>query len=169
MTLMIYKPQLNRLAALALIILIPVGGCIWGSVQYDRTLEKELIKNIEPGKTTRKNILEWFGPPEILARNDGVVLLPPLETSQGKMREVDSKVFFKYFLQRHPIAEHHVVYYYFNEGEDINGFSIPIPIGTFFVSLPATSGNLQLSELWVLVNRQTEQVEDYVFLEGEEK
>jgi len=133
MTLMIYKPQHNRLAALALIILIPVGGCIWGSVQYDRTLEKELIKNI------------------------------------GKMREVDSKVFFKYFLERHPIAEHHVVYYYFNEGEDINGFSIPIPIGTFFVSLPATSGNLQLSELWVLVNRQTEQVEDYVFLEGEEK
>ncbi len=168
MTLMIYKPQLNRLAALALIILIPVGGCIWGSVQYDRTLEKELIKNIEPGKTTRKNILEWFGPPEILARKDGVVLLPPLETGQGKMREVDSKVFFKYFLERHPIAEQHVVYYYFNEWEKIGGVSIPIP-GLALASLPLTSGNLQSRELWVLVNRQTEQVEDYVFLEGEEK
>ncbi|MEE8126997.1 MAG: hypothetical protein V3T45_00460 [Nitrospinaceae bacterium] len=165
---MIYKPQLNRLAALALIILIPVGGCIWGSVQYDRTLEKELIKNIEPGKTTRLNILEWFGPPEILARKDGVVLLPPLETGQGKMREVDSKVFFKYFLERHTLSEQHVVYYYFNEWEKIGGVSIPIP-GLALASLPLTSGNLQSRELWVLVNRQTEQVEDYVFLEGEEK
>jgi hypothetical protein len=165
---MIYKPQLNRLAALALIILIPVGGCIWGSVQYDRTLEKELIKNIEPGKTTRKNILEWFGPPEILARKDGVVLLPPLETGQGKMRQVDSIVFFKYFLERHPIAEQHVVYYYFNEWEKIGGVSIPIP-GLALASLPLTSGNLQSRELWVLVNRKTGRVEDYVFLEGAEK
>lgn len=169
MTLMIYKPQFNKLGVLALIILLPVGGCIWGSVQYDKTLEKETIKNIEPGKTTRKNILEWFGPPEILARKDGVVSLPSFETGPVKMREVDSNVFFKYFLERHPIAEHHAVYYYFNEGEDIYGFSIPIPIGTFFVSLPATSGNLQLSELWVLVNRQTGRVVDYVFLESEEK
>ncbi len=168
MTLMIYKPQLNRLAALALIILIPVGGCIWGSVQYDRTLEKELIKNIEPGKTTRLNILEWFGPPAILAEKEGMASLPSEGQDYEKMRQVDSIVFFKYFLERHPIAEQHVVYYYFNEWEKIGGVSIPIP-GLALASLPLTSGNLQSRELWVLVNRQTEQVEDYVFLEGEEK
>lgn len=164
-----YKPQLNKLAVLALISLIPVGGCVWGSVQYDQTLEKEIIKNIEPGRTTRKDILKWFGPPEVLARKDGVVLRPSLETGYGEMREVDSKTFFKYFSGKHSLSEHHVVYFYFNEGEDINGFSLPIPIGTFFISVPATFGNLQLSELWVLVNRQTGQVEDYVFLESREK
>jgi hypothetical protein len=166
---MIFKPQFNRLAVLTLIVLLPVEGCVWGSVQYDRTLEKDVIKKITPGKTTRKNILEWFGPPEILAKKDGWVSLPSLETEHLKMRKVDSKTFFKYFSKKHPISEHHVVYYYFNEGEDINGFSLPIPIGTFFISVPATSGNLQLSELWVLVNRRTGRVEDYIFLESKEK
>lgn len=166
---MIYKFPFNQLAVLVCIVLLPVGGCIWGSVQYDRTLEKKMIKNIEPGKTTRKNILKWFGPPGVLARIDGVVSFPALETNKEKMREIDSKVFFKYFLEKHSISEHHVVYYYFNEGEKINGVSIPIPIGIPLISLPATSGNLQFSELWILVDHKTGQVEDYVFLEGAEK
>ena len=162
---MIYRSSFNKLSLLALLILFP--GCIWGSVQYDRTLEKEIVENIETGKTTRNNILKWFGPPAILAKKEGVVLLPSFDPDPEKMREVDSKVFFKYFLGRHAISEHHVVYYYFNEWEKINGVSIPI--GNTLLSLPLTSTDLQFSELWVLVNRQTEQVEDYVFLEAEEK
>lgn len=162
---MIYRSPFKKLSLLALAILIP--GCIWGSVQYDRTLGKEAIENIEPGKTTRNNILKWFGPPAILAKKEGAVLLPSLDPDTEKMREVDSKVFFKYFLGRHAISEQHVVYYYFNEGEDINGVSIPI--GNTLLSLPFTSTDLQFSELWVLVNRKTERVEDYVFLEREEK
>ena len=153
------------LGILALIILIP--GCIWGSVLYDRTLEKEMIKDIEPGITTRMNILEWFGPPAILARKEGVVLFPTLGSDPEKMQEVDSKVFFKYLLEGHTLSDHHVVYDYFNEWEKINGVSIPI--GNTLLSLPLTSTDLQFSELWVLVNRKTGQVEDYVFLEREEK
>lgn len=163
------KSQFNKLAALALIILIPAGGCVWGSVLYDRTLEKEVIKKIEPGTTTRVNILEWFGPPEVLARKDAMITIPAFGKDQEEVQQIDSKVFFEHFSNKHALAEHHVVYYYFNEGEDINGFSIPIPIGTFFVSLPATFGDLQLSELWVLVNRETGKVDDYVFLERAEK
>jgi len=155
----------HKWAVLILVALLP--GCLWGSVKYDQTLGKELIKNIESGKTTRKNILEWFGPPGILARKDGKVLLPSLETGQGKMRKVDSNVFFKYFLGRHTISKHHAVYYYFNEREKINGLSIPIPVGGLPLSLPASSGDLRISELWVLVNRSTDRVEDYVFLEWE--
>ena len=97
---------------------------------------------------------------------------PSLRTGESGVSdiwEVDSNIFFKYFSKKHPITEQHVVYYYYNEGEDINGFSIPIPIGTFIISVPATFGDLQLSELWVLVNRKTGQVEDFVFLEGAEK
>jgi hypothetical protein len=150
---------------LALIILLP--GCIWGSVKYDRMLRKEVVKSIESYKTTRKNILERFGPPSILARKEGTVLLPSLDPKDEKMREVNSIVFFKYFLQRHDISEHHAVYYYYDEWEKINGVSIPI--GNTLFSLPLTSTDLQFSELWVLVNRKTEQVEDYMFLEREEE
>jgi hypothetical protein len=164
---MIYKLPFNKLGVLSLMILIP--GCIWGSVQYDRTLTKEMAKDIKPGITTRMNILEWFGPPGVLARMEGVVPFPALETEHGEVREIDSKVFFKYFLERHSISDHHAVYYYFNEGEDIDGVSIPIPLGTLLLSLPATSGDLLFSELWILVNRKTEKVEDYVFLEGVEE
>jgi hypothetical protein len=161
---MTYKPQLNRLGILALIILIP--GCIWGSVQHDRTLKKEMIKNIEAGKATRMNILEWFGPPAILAKTEGMVSFPALKPDDEAMRKFDSIVFFKYFLKRHVISEHHAVYYYFDEWEKINGISIPI--GNTLISLPLTSTDLQFSELWVLVNQKTGQVEDYVFLEREE-
>lgn len=161
-----YKSPSSKLSALALIILLP--GCIWGSVHYDWTLKKEVIKNIEPGKTTRMNILQWLGPPAILAEQEGVALLPTLDPDPEKMRKIDSKVFFKYFLGKHTLSEQHVVYYYFNEWEKIGGVSIPIP-GIALASLPLTSTDLQFSELWVLVNRKTGQVEDYVFLEREEK
>jgi len=161
-----YNSQFSKLSVLALIILIP--GCIWGSVQYDLTLKKGVIKNIELGKTTRLNILEWFGPPAILAEKEGIASLPSEGQDYEKMRQVDSIVFFKYFLERHTLSEQHVVYYYFNEWEEIGGVSIPIP-GLALASLPLTSGNLQSRELWVLVNRKTGRVEDYVFLEGAEK
>ncbi len=166
---MISSPRFKKLSALTLIALLPVGGCVWGSVQYDRTLEKDIVKKIEPGKTTQRNLLQWFGPPEVLAKKNDVVALPSLEDGQVKMREVDSTFFFEKFLEKHPVSEHHVVYYYLNEGEDINGFGLPIPIGGFFISVPATFGNLQFSELWVLVNRESGKVEDFVFLEREEK
>jgi hypothetical protein len=161
-----YNSQFSKLSVLALIILIP--GCIWGTVQYDLTLKKGVIKNIELGKTTRLNILEWFGPPAILAEKEGIASLLSEGQDYEKMRQVDSIVFFKYFLERHTLSEQHVVYYYFNEWEKIGGVSIPIP-GLALASLPLTSGNLQSRELWVLVNRKTGRVEDYVFLEGAEK
>jgi len=160
-----HNSQFYRVGILALIILLP--GCIWGSVKYDQMLRKEVVKSIESNKTTRKNILERFGPPSILARKEGTVLLPSRDPKDGKMREVNSIVFFKYFLQRHEISEHHAVYYYYDEWEKINGVSIPI--GNTLFSLPLTSTDLQFSELWVLVNRKTEQVEDYMFLEREEE
>lgn len=162
---MTYKSLFNKLSALTLTLLIP--GCIWGSVQHDRTLNKEMIQSIETGKTKRNNILEWFGPPGILAKKDGTVLIPSLETDPEKMRKVHSNIFFKYFLKAHSISKHHVVYYYFDEWEKINGLSIPI--GNTLFSLPLTSTDLQFSELWVLLNSNTGQVEDYVFLEAEEK
>jgi len=157
--------QFNRVGILTLIILLP--GCIWGSVQYDRTLRKEAIQNIESSNTTRANIQEWFGPPAILAQQEGTVLIPSLDPSHEKTREIDSKIFFKYFLQGHTLSEHHVVYYYSEEWEKINGFFIPL--GNTLLSLPFTSTDIQFSELWVLVNRKTGRVEDYVFLEAEEQ
>ena len=165
---MILRSQFRNLVILILSVLLPAEGCIWGSVQYNRTLVKNVIKKIEPGKTTRKDLQKWLGPPEALVTKDSTISLPIVEAGQVKMKEVDSMDFFKHFSGKHTISEHHVVYYYLNEGEDINGFAIPIP-GLSFVSIPATFGNLQFSELWVLVNRETEQVEDYVFLEREEK
>ena len=166
---MTFKPQLKMRTAWLLTFLLSLGGCIWGSVEYDRTLKKDMVLKIEPGKTTRNHILQWFGPPAVLAEKNNRVSLPALEQGQVKIQDVDSLMFFEEFLEKHSISEHHAVYYYLNEGEDINGFGIPIPIGGFFVSLPATFGNLQFSELWVLVNRNTGLVEDYVLLEREEE
>ena len=157
--------QFNRVGILALILLLP--GCIWGSVQYDRTLKRDVVKNIESNKTIQANILEWFGTPAVLAQKEGAVYIYSLDPSQEEPREIDSKVFFKYFLQRHDLTKHHAVYYYLDEWETISGISVPI--GNTMLSLPFTSTDLQFSQLWVLVNRKTGRVEDYVFLEAEEQ
>ena len=171
---MTVKSQFNKLAILALVILVSAQGCIWGSVQYDQTLGKEVIDRIKPGETTRRNIQQWLGPPKALARKDGKTLLPFLikkqgDTSEGAAREVDSKYLFEPFSANHSISEDHVVYFYFDEREQLKGFSIPLPLGGIPISLPATFGTLQFSKLWILVNHKTGNVEDYVFKEGEEE
>ena len=41
-----------------------LGGCLLGNVKEGSTISEEMISRIKPGETTKKDIIEWFGPPQ---------------------------------------------------------------------------------------------------------
>ena len=47
-----------------LMIIIPLSGCLLGNVKEGPKISEEMISRIKPGETTKKEIIEWFGPPQ---------------------------------------------------------------------------------------------------------
>jgi hypothetical protein len=52
-----------RLAVLFTFIPL-LGGCLLGNVKEGATISEEMVSRIKPGETTKKDIIEWFGPPQ---------------------------------------------------------------------------------------------------------
>jgi hypothetical protein len=47
-----------------LMIIISLSGCLLGNVKEGPKISEEMISRIKPGETTKKEIIEWFGPPQ---------------------------------------------------------------------------------------------------------
>lgn len=47
-----------------LTIILFLGGCLLGNVKEGPTISEEMLSRIKPGETTKKEIIEWFGPPQ---------------------------------------------------------------------------------------------------------
>jgi hypothetical protein len=50
--------------ALLLTVILFLGGCLLGNVKEGPNISEDLISRIKPGETTKKEIIEWFGPPQ---------------------------------------------------------------------------------------------------------
>ena len=50
--------------ALLLTVILFLGGCLLGNVKEGLNISEDLISGIKPGETTKKEIIEWFGPPQ---------------------------------------------------------------------------------------------------------
>jgi len=50
--------------ALLLTVILFLGGCLLGNVKEGLNISEDLISRIKPGETTKKEIIEWFGPPQ---------------------------------------------------------------------------------------------------------
>jgi hypothetical protein len=50
--------------AVLLTIILFLGGCLLGNVKEGPKISEEMISRIKPGETTKKEIIEWFGPPQ---------------------------------------------------------------------------------------------------------
>ena len=73
---------------------------------------------IEPGKTLKKDALEWFGPPMIIAGLGEVVTLPDPtrldKTYKGprNLNTVEAAALFELFAAKHEFNDYHRVYYF---------------------------------------------------------
>lgn len=50
--------------ALLLTVILFLGGCLLGNVKEGPNISEDLISRIKLGETTKKEIIEWFGPPQ---------------------------------------------------------------------------------------------------------
>jgi len=153
-------------ALLAASLLASLSGCIWGSVQYDRTINEETILAIQPGTTTRDQIFHWFGPPTLLALQGETVRRPSSDPNHPEIQKISSHHFLKYFSYSQTATKDHAVYYYFNQERSLIGFIVPV---LRLYSFAVTWGDYHHMELFVLMNRRTGLVEDYLYLEREDE
>lgn len=148
--------------AVAGFIIIFLWGCVPAPlVTTGRPLKDEKIIRIQPGKTTKEDIIEWFGAPMAIAVQ-GEILKIQAEASWAKNMprggyyfEIDSDTFFELFSSKHELTEYHRIYYYYRAVSK-KGFLI-------LLLYLYDSGKTVIDKLWILVNEETGIVEDYVF------
>jgi len=117
---------------------------------------------IEPGKTLKKDALEWFGPPMIIAGLGEVVTLPDPtrldKTYKGprNLNTVEAAALFELFAAKHEFNDYHRVYYFHHAKSKLTTYF-------FLVVALYIDADTDFDKLWLLVNEQTGIVEDYYF------
>ena len=125
-----------------------LSGCVYVSGSDTRqSFAAENVRRIEPGATTKRQILDWFGPPAAIARQgQGDRIIPGLK--------VQADTFLEIFSARHTLNESDIVYYYRNISLETQGGVVVFAVHT--------SRSLQRQELWILIDDKTGTVRDHV-------
>jgi len=161
---MLTKRRKTRfLARCLVVILIFLSISVWtsgcflvsGKYKMGETITEEMMKKIQPGKTVKQDILEWFGPPIAIARKGAWVKIPRLGTDRIGWDEIQSDSFFELFSSKHTLTQSHMIYYY-HCGEDK-------ATAGMFIFYAHGEGKLWISKLWVLIDETTGIVTDYLF------
>lgn len=129
-------------------------------------IKEDKTKMIQPGKTTKEEIIQWFGIPTVIAKKDEKMSLPiemagMMGVTGGEVgkQEVSSDTFFNLFSSKHKLMENHRIYYYRYTKSSGTNFSMP-----FF---GYSGGRALTDKLLVLINEDTGIVEDYIFRKQE--
>ena len=141
-------------APLAASALLALDGCWFASARSGAVIEHERVVQIVPGKTTRQELLRWFGPPLALLRRGATVTMPQAGVRPLGWREVQADTFFELFSGRPP-APDDLVYYY--EAAEQTEF------GVFMLVAGHTSRDVNESQLWILLDGGTGLVKDLVY------
>lgn len=152
----------RSLVLLALVVAWTQGCLAAPPLITGAPLSEEAVKRIEPGRTTKAQLFEWFGAPMAIGET-GEQLRIPRETvwtvegpvRQGGYHEVDADTFFELFGSKHNIGDHHRIYYYYR--------AVSTKYAVVAVLAIYETGRTRVHKLWVLVNEDIGTVEDYVF------
>jgi len=143
------------------LLVLLISGCfVMGhDFKVGESLSDKDLEKIQPGRTTKQEVLEMFGPPLGIARRGKVLKVP--SAIQGKMgwEEIQSETFFELFSTKHTLTNQHIIYYYFST--EASG------IGGIFLFFGKESTDIHVDKLWFLINEQTAIVEDYIFRDQE--
>jgi len=123
-------------------------------------IKEDMVKMIQPGKTTKEEIIQWFGIPSVIAKKGEKMSLPTELVSMsvaGEIgrQEVSSDTFFNLFSTKHKLTESHRIYYYTYTKSKGTTFAMPY--------FGYTGGKALTDKLLVLINEDTGIVEDYIF------
>lgn len=157
-----------RTILLAAVLALPaalMGCCIFPvpSHHTGNRISDQQIKTIQPGKTTKQEIIALFGAPMgIAVQGEATTVLAPTEYRYGPSgiqhrgsREVQADTLFELFSVRHSYTDYDRIYYYYDASSS--------KIVYWFLFYVYESGNTKVDQLWVLMNEKTGIVEDYVY------
>jgi len=139
-------------------------GCITLFKYSGTEIKAVRVAQIQPGKTHKRDALEWFGAPMAISARGEVVAIPKASTPDKEYRVprrptvVASDTFFELFSPEVEFTKYHRVYYfYFSESRNL----------MYFLFLAKYDEiETKFDKLWLLVNERTGIVEDYFFKEG---
>ena len=149
----IWLPSLGCVA-IALLTACPVVGHYSGTTTQE-TFRADQVAKIERNRTTKRQVIEWFGPPRTIAR-------------KGEPSD-----YFKMFSATQPISDDSTIYFYRNvsrtASETAGGvILVPVPGGGVGGTL-ARSTSDEGGQLWILFDERTGLVRDYIVRSASER
>lgn len=94
--------SLGRIVATSggFLVACSLSGCVIGRVQRERPLDFEAIGKIQPGVTTKAQILDLFGPPQEIEARELVAVGTPIEpfvSRRGEKPPIEKLLGARYF------------------------------------------------------------------------
>lgn len=139
-------------------------GCLTLFKYSGTEIKAAQVAQIQPGKTLKRDALEWFGAPMTISARGEIVVIPKASVPDKEYRVprrptvVESDTFFDLFSPKVEFTEYHRVYYfYFSESRELMYFLILAMYDEI---------DTKFDKLWLLVDERTGIVEDYFFKEG---
>jgi hypothetical protein len=139
-------------------------GCLTFFKYSGSEIKAIRVSQIKPGKTLKRDALEWFGAPMVISARDEIVVVPKASVPDNEYRiprrptVVNSDTFFDLFSSKVELTEYHRVYYfYFSESRDLT---------YYFLVAKYDKIETKFDKLWLLIDERTGIVEDYFFKEG---
>ena len=125
--------------------------------RIESPLQASEVEKISPGKTTRREVLDLFGPPAAIARRGQQIITVPVPgIKREPSQQVQAETFFALFSAYAPNDSHVIYYYWRAEMREAHAMAV-LAIGSL--------GKLSVDKLWVLIDERTGVVVDYVFRE----
>ena len=138
------------------------------SYSYGTPIKEDMVKRIQDGKTTKEEMLQWFGIPNIVQKqgedttsqkslHEGAMMEPVMMSSMDQ--KFVSQASFDLFSSKHKITEDHRIYDY--SFTKMKGASVSV------LFYGTTDTKMLTDILLILVNEKTGNVEDHIFRKGE--
>ena len=138
-----------------LFMLFQLTGC---SKRFETgiKIEQVMLKNIQTGKTTKNELFKLLGLPKAIAVWNRPMYLyqPRIYTGEtglhaDRIAQLQAEPFYEVFKTRNKLKDVHRVYYYYY---------------AICKSSPGAKVTLEQDRLWVLMNEESEIVEDIYFM-----
>jgi hypothetical protein len=130
----------------------------------EEPFQEDQVKVVRHGMTTKKEVLEWFGPPLVVARPGSTVLMPEQELLNAMAVTVSSDTLFERFKPGSPPPQSPLLYYYEDQALSWTDFGAVcwFPTNGPAPSITGPTGNtFKVKKLWVLLDDATGLVVDH--------
>ncbi len=149
---------------LALTVWLDGCGCIImgrGAV-IDEPFTEKKVQTIRHNETSKKDILDWFGPPVAVARAGTVMKVPHWSKVESASAEVPADDFFKRFVTTKEQAQKPLVYYYETARLDWTEYYAYVYNGGGPLYIPPVADRtLTVMKLWILLDETSGNVIDH--------